>query len=95
MGTDRSRLLRTGGALLAAAAVTATLAPASAAGTKSWHILDATSVEKARLTETVFKNVDPSITNVEYRKGGVGNIEICGFDRTERISVSRQARWSA
>jgi hypothetical protein len=51
-------------------------------------------VEQARLTEPVFKKIDPSITGVEYRKGGQGNIEVCGYDRTERISASRQSRWS-
>ena len=28
-----------------------------------------------------------------FRKGGEGNVEVCGFERTEKISVSRQSRW--
>lgn len=96
MGTGRSRLLSTGGALIAAAALTASLAPASTAATnKTWHILGIDAVEQARLTEEAIKNIDNAITTVEFRKGGEGNIEICGFERTEKISVSRQARWDA
>jgi len=89
----RARVLTVTGVLLSTAALTASLTPAHAAG--SWHIVPADVVENARLTESAIKNVDGSINTVEYRKGGEGNIEVCGFDRTERISVSRQARWNA
>jgi hypothetical protein len=82
------------GVLLSTAALTASLTPGAVAGTKTWHILPVDKVEQARLTEAVIKNIDASITTVEFRKGGVGNIEICGFDRTEPISASRQARWT-
>jgi len=93
MSKTKTRLLTTTGVLLTSAALTASLAPAQAAG--SWHIVGTDVVENARLTETAIKAVDGSIDTVEYRKGGEGNIEVCGFDRTERISVSRQARWAA
>lgn len=89
----RARVLTATGVLLSTAALTASLAPAHAAG--SWHIVPIDVVENARLTEAVIKSIDGSINTVEYRKGGEGNIEVCGFDRTERISVSRQARWNA
>lgn len=95
MGNVRTRALTTVGVLLSTAALTASLTPGAIAGTtKTWHILPVDKVEQARLTAGVIKNIDGSITSVEYRKGGVGNIEICGFDRTERISASRQARWT-
>jgi hypothetical protein len=87
-------MLRSAGVVVAAAALTATLTPASNAGSGTWHILSPERVEDARLTETVFKDIDASITGVEYRRGGQGNIEVCGYDRTERISASRQSRWS-
>lgn len=95
MGNVRTRTLTTVGVLLSTAALAASLTPGAVAGTKTWHILPGDKVEQARLTESVIKNIDGSITTVEYRKGGEGNIEVCGFQRTERISVSRQARWTA
>lgn len=96
MGNVRTRTLTTVGVLLSTAALTASLTPGAVAGTaKTWHILPVDKVEQARLTEDVIKSIDGSITTVEYRKGGEGNIEVCGFQRTEQISVSRQARWTA
>ncbi len=95
MARTNLRSLTTAGVLLSTVAVAATLAPAaSAVTTKTWHIVGADVVENARLTDTVIKGVDSSITTVEYRKGGEGNIEVCGFQRTEHISASRQARWT-
>jgi hypothetical protein len=95
MGNVRTRTFTTVGVLLSTAALTASLTPGAVAGTsKTWHILPVDKVEQARLTEDVIKNIDGSITTVTYRQGGVGNIEICGFDRTEQISASRQARWT-
>lgn len=94
MGNVRTRTLTTVGVLLSTAVLTASLTPGAVAGTKTWHILPVDKVEQARLTEDVIKNIDGSITTVVYRQGGVGNIEICGFDRTEQISASRQARWT-
>jgi hypothetical protein len=95
MENARTRALATVGVLLSTAALTASLIPGALAGTtKTWHILPVDKVEQARLTEVVIKNIDASITAVEYRQGGVGNTEICGFDRTEQISASRQARWT-
>lgn len=95
MSSVRRRVYRSV-VLLATAALAAGLAPASAAvTTETWHIEPADVVENARLTEDVFKGVDSSITAVEFRKGGEGNIEKCGFQRTEHISASRQARWTA
>ena len=91
--TGRLRMFTAAGVLLSTAALTASMAPAQAAG--SWHIVPADVVENARLTEDAIKNIDSSINTVEYRKGGEGNIEVCGFERTERISASRQARWNA
>jgi hypothetical protein len=93
MGNSSKRMLRSAGVVVATAALTATLAPPSTAGSGSWHILSPERVEDARLTETAFKEIDASITTVEFRKGGQGNIEVCGYDRTERISASRQSRW--
>ena len=89
----RARVLTATGVLLTTAALTASLTPAHAAG--SWHIVPIDVVENARLTEDVIKSIDGSINTVEFRRGGEGNIEVCGFDRTEKISVSRQARWNA
>jgi hypothetical protein len=93
MGIAKARLLTAAGAVLGAAVLTAPLAPAQAAG--SWHILGATEVENARLSAAAVQAVDGSINTVEYRKGGEGNIEVCGFQRTERISASRQTRWTS
>src|SRR4029079_1582343 len=93
MGIAKSRLLTTAGAVLGAVVLAAPLTPAQAAG--SWHILGATEVENARLSADAVQAVDSSINAVEYRKGGEGNIEVCGFQRTERISASRQIRWSS
>ncbi len=93
MGNARARWLTTAGVLLSTAALTAPMTPAYAAGT--WHILAADAVENARLTADAITNVDGSINTVEFRKGGEGNIEICGFQRTEQISASRQVRWGA
>jgi len=95
MTGTRLRSLTTAGVLLSTVAVVAAVAPAATAvTTKTWHIVGADVVENARLTESVIKGVDSSITTVEYRKGGEGNIEVCGFQRTEHISASRQARWT-
>ncbi len=95
MARTSSRSLMTAGVLLSTIAVAAGVAPAATAGTtKTWHIVGADVVENARLTEDVIKAIDSSITTVEYRKGGEGNIEVCGFQRTEHISASRQARWT-
>jgi|tagenome__1003787_1003787.scaffolds.fasta_scaffold20974011_4 hypothetical protein len=89
-----ARLRAAAVAVVGAATLTVSLAPASVAGTQVWHILGVTPVENARLTQDVIQGVDPSIQTVEYRKGGEGNIQICGFQRTEHISVSRQERWT-
>lgn len=83
------------GVLVAAVALTASLVPGATAAGKSWHIIAPDAVAKARLSKTVLKNIDPSIKTVEFRKGGEGNVEVCGFERTERISASRQSRWDA
>lgn len=96
MARTRSRALTTAGVMVATGALVASMAPlATAETTKTWHIVAADVVESARLTEDVIKGIDSTITTVEYRKGGEGNIEVCGFERTERISASRQARWTA
>lgn len=96
MSRTSSRYLTTAGVLLSTVAVAASMAPAvTAATTKTWHIVGSDVVENARLTEEAIKGVDSSITTVEYRQGGEGNIEVCGFQRTEHISASRQARWTA
>ncbi|MCZ3385525.1 MAG: hypothetical protein LH630_00805 [Actinomycetia bacterium] len=96
MARIRWRALPTAGVLLATGALVASLAPLATAGTTTtWHIVAADVVESARLAEDVIKGIDSTITTVEYRKGGEGNIEVCGFERTERISSSRQARWTA
>jgi hypothetical protein len=94
MRVTSARLRAAAVAVVGAAALTASLAPASVAGTQTWHILGAIPVENARLTQDVIVGIDPSIQTVEYRKGGEGNIQICGFQRTEHISVSRQERWT-
>ena len=82
-----------------AAAIVLAFAPAASGQTHAraaeWHVLEATDVEAARLTEDVVMSTDPNVTSTSLRKGGQGNIEICGFDRTEPISVSRQIRWDA
>ncbi|MFL6182231.1 MAG: hypothetical protein ACJ73J_07950 [Actinomycetes bacterium] len=93
MRIAKTRLLTTAGAVLGAVVLAAPLTPAQAAG--SWHILGATEVENARLSADAVQGVDSSINTVEYRKGGEGNIEVCGFQRTERISASRQTRWAS
>jgi hypothetical protein len=96
MAKNRVRFLMTAGVLLSASGVAAAMMPAAtAATTKTWHIVGADVVEQARLTEAAITGVDSTISTVEYRKGGEGNIEVCGFLRTERISASRQARWTA
>lgn len=96
MARTSLRFLTAAGALLSTVALAASMAPAATAvTTKTWHIVGADVVENARLAEDVIKGVDTSITTVEYRKGGEGNIEVCGFQRTEHISASRQARWTA
>lgn len=95
MARTTLRSLTTAAVLLSTFAVAASMAPAaSAVTTKRWHIVGADVVENARLSDTVIKGIDSSITTVEYPKGGEGNIEVCGFQRTERISASRQARWT-
>ena len=93
MGIRSGQVLATVGAVIGTVVLTAPFSPAYAAA--SWHILDATGVENARLTAAAIQAVDSSIDTVEFRKGGEGNIEVCGFQRTEHISVSRQARWSS
>jgi hypothetical protein len=93
MGITKSRLLSTAGAVLGAVVLAAPLTPAQAAGT--WHIVSSTDVENARLSAAAIQAIDGSINSVEDRKGGEGNIEICGFQRTERISASRQVRWAS
>ncbi|HEX5016720.1 MAG TPA: hypothetical protein VFX15_03945 [Actinomycetes bacterium] len=93
MGSAKAGFLTTAGVVMATAALVAPLSPAQAAGT--WHIISTDAVENARLSADAIQAVDGSINNVEYRKGGEGNIEVCGFQRTERISASRQARWSS
>ncbi len=96
MSRARMRGFAGAGVLLAAATLTASLVPGAAAATnKSWHILSPDAVAKARLSKATFKRVDPTINTVVYRVGGEGNVEVCGFQRTERISASRQARWDA
>lgn len=82
--------------LVSSVALVASVAPAtSAAAPGTWRVIGADAVGGARLTERAIKGIDPSIEAVQYRKGGEGNVEVCGFLRTERISSSRQARWSA
>jgi hypothetical protein len=93
MGIAKARVMTTVGAVLGAAVIAAPITPAQAAG--SWHIVSATDVENARLTASAVQDLDGSINFVEYRKGGEGNIEVCGFDRTEHISASRQTRWAS
>lgn len=97
MQTHHRRLLTTGGTLVAAVALVASLAPASTAGSKKWHIVNGDTVAHARLSRQAFHNIDPDIKvkSVRYRKGGEGNVEVCGYVRTERISVSRKANWKA
>lgn len=80
-------------ALVAAVALTASLIPGAAAAGKKWHIISPDQVAKARLSKTAVKTIDPTIKTVVLRKGGEGNVEVCGFQRTEKISVSRQSRW--
>ncbi|MCZ3388691.1 MAG: hypothetical protein LH645_06105 [Actinomycetia bacterium] len=80
---------------LSTVAVAASMAPAAIAVTAvTWHIVGADVVENARITEDVIKGVDSSNTTVEYRKGREGIIALCGFQLTEHISASRQARWT-
>ena len=89
---------RLGAAGLAVAMALALAPAASAQGharAAEWHVLEATQVESARLTEDVVMSTDSNVTSTTLRKGGQGNIEICGFARTEPISVSRQIRWDA
>jgi hypothetical protein len=93
MGNTKARLLATAGAVLGAVVLAAPLTPAQAAG--SWHIIGATQVENARLSADAIQGIDGTINTVEYRKGGEGNIEVCGFQRTEKISASRQTRWAS
>lgn len=83
-------------AVIALTALVATLAPTSTAvaGKQKWHILPADAVADARLAKPVFRNIDPTITKVVYRKGGEGNVEVCGYVRTEKISASRKANWN-
>ncbi|MEO8107393.1 MAG: hypothetical protein ABI720_08745 [Actinomycetes bacterium] len=83
------------GVLVAAVALTASLVPGATAAGKSWHIISPDVVGKARLSKTAIKNIDPTISSVVRRRGGEGNVEVCGFQRTERISASRQSRWDA
>ena len=83
-------------AIIILTALVATLAPTAAiAAKKSWHILPADSVSDARLAKKVIKRIDPAITRVVYRNGGEGNVEVCGYVRTEKISASRKAQWRA
>jgi hypothetical protein len=83
-------------AILTLTALVATLAPTAAvAAKKTWHILPAASVAEARLAKKVIKRIDPTITRVVYRNGGEGNVEVCGYVRTEKISASRKAQWRA
>lgn len=89
---------RTAGAaaVITLTALVATLAPTSAiAAKKTWHILPTASVAEARLAKQVIKRIDPAITRVLYRNGGEGNVEVCGYVRTEKISASRKAQWRA
>jgi hypothetical protein len=96
MSRARMRGFASVGVLLTAATLTATLVPgATAATNKSWHILSPDAVAKARLSKAAFKKIDPTIKTVVRRVGGEGNVEVCGFERTERISASRQSRWDA
>ncbi len=83
-------------AIIILTALVATLAPTTAiAGNKTWHVIPADSVAEARLAKKVIKRIDPAITRVLYRNGGEGNVEVCGYVRTERISASRKAQWRA
>ena len=95
MGMVRGRGAAGIGVLVVSLALTASLMPGAAAGGKTWHIISPDSVAKARLSKTVIKNIDPAIQTVERRKGGQGNVQVCLFERTERISASRQSRWDA
>ncbi len=67
----------------------------AAAGSKSWHILDAAGVKKTRITLKVAQAVDPQISTLQKGTGGEGNIEKCGVVRTQGISQSRHTRWKA
>lgn len=95
MGKTRSRPATGLAVLMASVALTASLLPGATAAGQSWHVIAPDAVAKARLTKNAIKKVDPSIQSVVRRKGGEGNIEKCGFERTERISASRQSRWDA
>jgi hypothetical protein len=67
----------------------------ASARAKVWHVLDFIPLEGTLLADTTLMTIDPSIQSAVERKGGQGNIEVCGFDRTEGISTSRQMRWDA
>lgn len=83
-------------AIITLTALVTTLAPTAAiAAKKTWHIIPADSVSDARLAKKVIKTIDPAITRVVYRNGGEGNVEVCGYVRTEKISASRKAQWRA
>jgi hypothetical protein len=91
-----SRTAAGAAAVITLTALVATLAPTSTAvaGKQKWHILSADAVAEARLAKPAFRKIDPTITKVAYRKGGEGNVEVCGYVRTEKISASRKASWS-
>lgn len=83
-------------AVIALTALVATLAPTSAAvaDKQTWHILSGENVAEARLAKKVIRKIDPTITSIKYRVGGEGNVEVCGYVRTEKISASRKANWN-
>ena len=94
MTSFRSSIVATLATALAVVAAPMTVAPA-AAGTATWHILRADKVEETRITLEIAQSVDPSITAITYGTGGEANIEQCGFDRIEQISVARHTKWDA
>jgi len=84
------------GAVVVAIAVAATALGAPAqAGDKTWHKLRADEIERSRITLDIAKGVDNAIDSINYGKGGEANIEKCGVNRTQGISVARNTRWDA
>ena len=84
------------GAVVIAIAVAATAlgVPAQAAD-KTWHKLRADEIERSRITLDIAKSVDNAIDTINPGKGGEANIEKCGVNRSQGISVARNTRWDA
>ena len=84
------------GAVVVAIAVAATgLALPAQAVDKTWHKLRADEIERSRITLDIAKSVDNAIDTINPGKGGEANIEKCGVERTQGISVARNTRWDA